>query len=50
MKAAAPINSIAHKLGSQSFLPETLDKECEKAATILKAFCSKFVPLLVKLV
>ncbi|KAM0262564.1 hypothetical protein ACHAQJ_001609 [Trichoderma viride] len=40
MKAAAPINSIAHKLGSQSFLPETLDKECEKAATILRAFCS----------
>ncbi|KAL6864631.1 hypothetical protein J3F83DRAFT_761950 [Trichoderma novae-zelandiae] len=43
MKAAAPINSIAHKLGSQSFLPETLDKECEKAATILKAFCKKGV-------
>ncbi|UKZ89621.1 uncharacterized protein TrAFT101_004665 [Trichoderma asperellum] len=43
MKAAAPINSIAHKLGSQSFLPETLDKECEKAATILRAFCKKGV-------
>ncbi|KAL7929759.1 hypothetical protein V8C35DRAFT_175503 [Trichoderma chlorosporum] len=43
MKAAAPINSIAHKLGSQGFLPETLDKECEKAATILKAFCKKGV-------
>ncbi|KAK1238208.1 hypothetical protein MKX08_002787 [Trichoderma sp. CBMAI-0020] len=43
IKAAAPINSIAHKLGSQSFLPETLDKECEKAATILKAFCKKGV-------
>ncbi|PTB63623.1 hypothetical protein BBK36DRAFT_1125537 [Trichoderma citrinoviride] len=43
MKAAAPINSIAHKLGSQSFLPETLDKECDKAATILKAFCKKGV-------
>ncbi|KAL7920637.1 hypothetical protein ACQKWADRAFT_156035 [Trichoderma austrokoningii] len=43
IKAAAPINSIAHKLGSQSFLPETLDKECEKAAMILKAFCKKGV-------
>lgn len=43
LKAAAPINNIAHKLGSQSFLPETLDKECDKAATILTAFCSKFI-------
>lgn len=41
IKAAAPINSLAHKLGSQSFLPETLDKECEKAASILRTFCSK---------
>jgi lipid-binding SYLF domain-containing protein len=32
---------LAHKLGSQSFLPETLDKECDKAASILKSFCSK---------
>ncbi|KAK5991906.1 SH3 domain-containing protein [Cladobotryum mycophilum] len=43
MKAAAPINSLAHKFGSQSFLPETLDKECDKAAAILKAFCKKGV-------
>ncbi|KAK2601854.1 hypothetical protein QQS21_004540 [Conoideocrella luteorostrata] len=41
--AAAPINSLAHKLGSQSFLPETLDKECDKAASILKSFCVKGV-------
>lgn len=41
LKAAAPINSLAHKMGSQSFLPETMDKECEKAAVILKTFCSK---------
>ncbi|KPM43460.1 hypothetical protein AK830_g3096 [Neonectria ditissima] len=41
IKAAAPINSLAHKLGSQSFLPETLDKECDKAASILRTFCSK---------
>ncbi|KND87714.1 Protein YSC84 [Tolypocladium ophioglossoides CBS 100239] len=42
-KAAAPINTLAHKLGSQSFLPEPLDKECDKAAAILKAFCKKGV-------
>ncbi|KAI5456607.1 hypothetical protein BGZ63DRAFT_366511 [Mariannaea sp. PMI_226] len=43
IKAAAPINSLAHMLGSQSFLPETLDKECEKAASILRTFCKKGV-------
>ncbi|KAF4471666.1 hypothetical protein FALBO_1401, partial [Fusarium albosuccineum] len=43
IKAAAPINSLAHKLGSQSFLPETLEKECDKAATILKSFCKNGV-------
>ncbi|ODA80476.1 hypothetical protein RJ55_03434 [Drechmeria coniospora] len=42
-KAAAPVNSLAHKLGSQSFLPESMDKECDKAAAILKAFCKKGV-------
>ncbi|KJK74946.1 hypothetical protein H634G_09780 [Metarhizium anisopliae BRIP 53293] len=41
--AAAPINSLAHKLGSQSFLPETLDKECDKSAAILRSFCTKGV-------
>jgi hypothetical protein len=39
--AAAPINNLAHKFGSQSFLPETLDRECDKAALIIKTFCSK---------
>ncbi|KAF7563959.1 hypothetical protein G7046_g88 [Stylonectria norvegica] len=43
LKAAAPINSLAHKLGSQSFLPETLDKECDKAAATLRTFCKKGV-------
>lgn len=40
-KAAAPINALANKLGSQSFLPTSLDKESEKAANILRSFCSK---------
>ena len=48
MKAAAPINQLAHKLGSQSFLPETMDKECDKAAAILQSFCSEFQARLVR--
>lgn len=40
-KAAAPLNMIANKLGSEAFLPSTMDKECEKAARILRNFCSK---------
>ncbi|KAL1884069.1 hypothetical protein Daus18300_000178 [Diaporthe australafricana] len=38
-KAATPFNMLANKLGSESFLPDTMDKECEKAARILKSFC-----------
>ncbi|ROT35103.1 hypothetical protein SODALDRAFT_382040 [Sodiomyces alkalinus F11] len=40
-KAAAPINAFANKLGAQSFLPTTMDKECEKAANILRSFCKE---------
>jgi len=43
-KAAAPFNALANKMGSETFLPTSLDKECEKAARILRSFCSKFVP------
>ncbi|TPX11951.1 uncharacterized protein E0L32_007449 [Thyridium curvatum] len=39
VKAAAPLNMLANKMGSESFLPTTMDKECEKAARILKSFC-----------
>ncbi|KAG8164348.1 hypothetical protein KVR01_006266 [Diaporthe batatas] len=38
-KAATPFNMLANKLGSESFLPDTMDKECEKAARILRSFC-----------
>ncbi|CAI4220139.1 unnamed protein product [Parascedosporium putredinis] len=38
-KAAGPINALANKMGSQAFLPSTMDKECEKAAAILTSFC-----------
>ncbi len=44
-KAAAPLNVLAAKVGSEQFLPTTLDKECEKAARILKNFCSKWSSL-----
>ncbi|KAH6699291.1 LAS seventeen-binding protein [Verticillium dahliae] len=40
-KAAIPINALANKMGSQSFLPTTMDRECEKAAQILKSFCKE---------
>lgn len=38
-KAAVPFNTLASKLGSETFLPTTMDKECEKAARILRSFC-----------
>lgn len=41
-QAAVPFNTLANKMGSESFLPTTMDKECEKAARILRGFCSTF--------
>lgn len=38
-KVGEPINTIANKLGSEAFWPMTMDKECDKAARILRAFC-----------
>ncbi|QBZ62390.1 hypothetical protein PoMZ_11270 [Pyricularia oryzae] len=43
MKAAGPINAFANKMGAEAFLPDTMDKECEKAARILRAFCKEGV-------
>lgn len=40
-KAAAPLNALANKMGSEAFLPGTMDKECEKAARILRGFCKE---------
>ncbi|KAI1125815.1 hypothetical protein F5Y10DRAFT_223460 [Nemania abortiva] len=39
IKAGAPVNRIANRLGAEAFWPMTLDLECEKAARILKSFC-----------
>ncbi|KAK3366243.1 hypothetical protein B0T24DRAFT_638311 [Lasiosphaeria ovina] len=41
VKAGAPINKMANKLGSEAFWPSSMDLECDKAARILLSFCSK---------
>ncbi|KAI9790062.1 MAG: hypothetical protein M1833_002113 [Piccolia ochrophora] len=38
-KLGAPANRLSNKLGAEAFWPTTLDKECDKAARILKSFC-----------
>ncbi|KAK6951514.1 hypothetical protein Daesc_006035 [Daldinia eschscholtzii] len=38
-KVGAPINKLTNKLGSEAFFPSSMDKECDKAARILKSFC-----------
>lgn len=40
-KLGPPINNLSNKLGSEAFWPTALDKESDKAARILKSFCSK---------
>lgn len=42
-KLGAPVNRLSNKLGSEAFWPTTLDKECDKAARILRSFCSMTV-------
>ena len=39
-KLGAPINRFSNRIGSEAFWPTTLDKESDKAARILKSFCS----------
>ncbi|KAI1107815.1 hypothetical protein F4804DRAFT_328841 [Jackrogersella minutella] len=40
-KIPSPVNRLStSRLSRDNFLPATLDKECEKAARILKSFCS----------
>ncbi|KAI5862131.1 hypothetical protein GGS23DRAFT_107238 [Durotheca rogersii] len=39
-KIPSPVNRLStHKLGKDPLCPATLDKECDKAARILKSFC-----------
>lgn len=39
----APVNKLTNKIGSEAFWPTTLDKESDKAARILRSFCSEFL-------
>ena len=41
-KLGAPVNRLTNRIGSEAFWPTTLDKESDKAARILKSFCSKY--------
>ncbi|KAK2742343.1 hypothetical protein FQN57_005431 [Myotisia sp. PD_48] len=38
-KLGRPVNRLSNKLGAEAFWPTTLDKECDKAARILRSFC-----------
>jgi len=42
-KLGVPVNKLTNKIGSEAFWPTTLDHESDKAARILKSFCSKFL-------
>jgi len=39
-KLGGPVNKLTNKIGSEAFWPQAMDKECDKAARILKSFCS----------
>ncbi len=45
-KLGAPINRFTNKIGGEAFWPTTLDKESDKAARILRSFCSESLLLL----
>ncbi|ESZ95251.1 hypothetical protein SBOR_4363 [Sclerotinia borealis F-4128] len=38
-KLGGPVNKLTNKIGSEAFWPTAMEKECEKAARILKSFC-----------
>jgi hypothetical protein len=40
-KLGVPVNKFTNKIGFEAFWPTTLDHESDKAARILKSFCSK---------
>lgn len=41
--AAATTQAVVSKYGKETYWPSSLERECEKAALILKSFCSKFI-------
>jgi hypothetical protein len=44
-KLGQPVNRFTNKIGSEAFWPTSLDRESDKAARILKSFCSKYIYL-----
>ncbi|KAL9112832.1 MAG: hypothetical protein Q9227_002909 [Pyrenula ochraceoflavens] len=38
-KLGAPVNRLSNRVGAEAFWPTTMDKESDKAARILRAFC-----------
>ncbi|KAG9252412.1 uncharacterized protein F5Z01DRAFT_625746, partial [Emericellopsis atlantica] len=42
-KTSSGFNNLAQKFGGTGFVPGTLEKECDKAALILKTFCKEGV-------
>jgi hypothetical protein len=42
-KLGVPVNKLTNKIGSEAFWPQSLDKESDKCARILKSFCSKSI-------
>jgi hypothetical protein len=42
-KLGAPVNRLSNRIGSEAFWPTTLDKESDKAARILRSFCSEYI-------
>lgn len=48
-KLGVPVNKFTNKIGSEAFWPQSLDKESDKCARILKSFCSKNLLSIIKL-
>ena len=44
-KLGQPVNKLTNKIGSEAFWPTSLDRESNKAARILKSFCSTYTYL-----
>jgi len=42
-KLGAPVNKLTNKIGSEAFWPTSLDKECDKAARILRSFARMLI-------
>jgi lipid-binding SYLF domain-containing protein len=45
-KLGQPVNKLTNKIGSEAFWPTSLDRESDKAARILKSFCSTYTCLM----